>query len=132
MGAVQFIRTESGEELAVLSRAEYETLLARAGDPAAEDAASARIVEESTDAIARGKETALPEDVWEAIESGTHPVAAIRAWRRMTQAQLAKAAGVSQGFVSELEQGQKQLSITTSQKLSRALNVGWASLYPDR
>ncbi|MDO8409815.1 MAG: helix-turn-helix transcriptional regulator [Phenylobacterium sp.] len=132
MGAVQFIQTDAGEELAILSRAEYELLLARAGDPAAEDLAATAIVTRSNEDLARGADVAMPEEVWEAIEGGTHPVAAIRQWRRMTQVQLAKASGVSQGFLSELEQGQKTISISTTQKLGRALDVPWSVLAPDQ
>jgi DNA-binding XRE family transcriptional regulator len=131
MGAVQFIQTEAGEELAVLSRAEYELLLARAGDPAAEDAASAGIIAKTGEDLAQGRDFALPDEVWEARERGVHPVAAIRSWRGLTQVQLAKAAGISQGFLSDLEKGQKSLSITTAQKVSAALGVHWSAIVPD-
>lgn len=127
MSAAQFIKTEGGEELVILTRRDYDALLARAGDEAAEDAMSVRIVE---DARASG-EVALPESVWNAIEAGTHPLAAIRGWRGMTQSQLAAEAGCAQAFVSAIESGSKTPSVAVLGALAKALRVKWNQLLPD-
>jgi DNA-binding transcriptional regulator YiaG len=132
MGAPQIIHTAAGEELVVLPRADYETLLARAGDSDAEDAVTARLLAETDRAVAEGQDAALPEAVWEAIEAGAHPVAALRKWRGLTQVELAKACRLSQGFVSELEQGAKAPSLATLRVLSRVLKVPTAILMVDR
>lgn len=55
---VQIIRSESGDELVVLSRREYDALLARAGDEDAED----RLL------------GAAAEDVFARLDSGTEGV----------------------------------------------------------
>ncbi|WP_374572564.1 helix-turn-helix domain-containing protein [Phenylobacterium sp.] len=115
--AVQFIKTEAGEELAVLSRRDYDALLARAGDAAAEDRMSADIVRASEG------ETALPEAVWEKIEAGEHPIRAVREWRGLTQAELAQAAGIKQSYVSALEGRLKAGSTETLRRLASALRV---------
>jgi DNA-binding XRE family transcriptional regulator len=120
---VQIIRTESGEELVVLPRREYIALLARAGDEAAEDEMTRILGEEFKAALARGEDVALPEAVWEAIKAGESPVKVLRKHRGLTQAELAAAAGVSQGYVAELEAGRKSGAPDTLKALARALGV---------
>jgi len=130
MGAPQFIRTEAGEELVVITRADFDALLARAGDPAAEDVMTARIVERTDQALASGQDVALPESVWEEIEGGANPLAVVRKHRGLTQAKLSAAADVSQGFLSELEGGAKQPSLAVLTRLSRVLQVPGTVLFP--
>lgn len=125
---IQIIRTESGEELVVLPRREYFALLARAGEKAAEDELTARIVDEARAVQARGEEVALPEGVWRAIEGGQSPVKVLRKHRGLTQTELAAAAGVSQGYVAELEAGRKSGAPDTLKALARALGVPLAVL----
>src|SRR5437764_14860921 len=97
MGKSQIIHTD-GEDLVVIPRSEYESLLARAGDEASEDAVTARIIAALDAKIARGKDVALPAAVWAAIESGDHPVRAIRKYRGLTQRDVAERAGLRQGY----------------------------------
>ncbi len=62
-----FITTDSGEELVVLSRREYDSLLARLGDEEAEDRMTILIAEEVRQRIASGEEKLLPlEEVYPA------------------------------------------------------------------
>src|SRR5918992_1483497 len=118
---VQIIRTESGDELVVLPRREYIALCARAGDEAAEDEMTRILGEEFKAALARGEEVALPGTVWAAIESGESPVKVLRKHRGFTQAELAAAAGVSQGYGAEIEAGRKSGAPETLKALARAL-----------
>lgn len=118
--SIQTIKTEAGEELVVMSRRDYDTLLARAGDDDAEDRMTLIIAAE-----ARG-ETPLPESVSTAVLNGDSLLKALRRWRGLTQEQLAKASGINQGYLSELESGAKTGSPETLQKLGAALDVsGW-------
>jgi DNA-binding XRE family transcriptional regulator len=119
--SIQTLTTEAGEELVVLSRREYDALLARLGDEDAEDRMTLIIAAE-----ARG-ETALPEPVSKTILGGDTPLRALRRWRGMTQAQLAAAADINQGYLSELEAGTKTGSALTLAKLAGGLDVpaGW-------
>ena len=103
MAKPQIIHT-AGEDLIVISRSDYETLLARAGDEAAEDAATARIVDATSAKMARREDGTVPTSVWEAIEGGENPVRAIRKWRGLTQNEQA---GLAQGFVANMESGKK-------------------------
>ncbi|WP_276199033.1 helix-turn-helix domain-containing protein [Chelatococcus sp. XZ-Ab1] len=122
MGKPQIIHTD-GEDLVVLSRRDYEALCARAGEEAAEDAMTARIVAETRDAIARGDDVALPGAVWDAIEAGENAVRVLRKHRGLTQAALAEAVGVSQGYIAELEGGRKSGTPETLRALAKALGV---------
>ena len=119
--SIQTLTTEAGEELVVLSRRDYDALLARLGDEEAEDRMTLIIAAE-----ARGQ-TALPESVSKAILGGDTTLKALRRWRGMTQAQLAAAAEINQGYLSELEAGRKTGSSQTLARLASGLDVseGW-------
>ena len=66
---VQFLKTETGEELVVLTRRDYDSLLARLGDEEAEDRMTVRIVKEVGDRIASGEEKLVPlEEVYPAAK----------------------------------------------------------------
>src|ERR1700689_4577113 len=118
---VQFIKTESGEELVVLTRRAYDALLARAGDEEAEDRMTLLVAAE-----ARAEEP-LPEAVSAGVLRGDGLLRALRNWRDLTQVELAEAAEIGQGFLSELESRAKTPSAETIARLARALNVpaGW-------
>src|SRR5271166_3199389 len=122
MGKSQIIHTD-GEDLVVIPRSDYEALLARAGDEASEDAATARIVAETDAKIARGEDVALPAAVWAAIESGEHPVRAIRKYRGLTQMGVAKEAGLRQGYIADIEAGRKRGSASSLKAIAAALDV---------
>ena len=123
MSKPQIIRTPLGEELVVLPREEYEVLLARLGDEGAEDAVSARLIREDLEAEKRGDEIFLPLEVWEQIEAGMHPITAIRRYRGLTQVQLAGRAGITQGFLSEIENRKKTGDVSVLKRIAAALGA---------
>lgn len=123
MGKPNIITTEGGEEIVILSRRDYDALLARSGDPAAEDAVTARIIAESDKVLASGAEVALPETVFEEIEAGGNPVRVLRAFRGLTQAALAAQTGISQSYLSDMEAGRKAGTAATLKSLAAALGV---------
>ncbi|MGH6802027.1 MAG: helix-turn-helix domain-containing protein [Methyloceanibacter sp.] len=127
MSKPQIIKTERGEELIVLTRRDYDAMRARAGDEAAEDAMTARIVSESR---AR-REVAIPLAVWEEIEAAPSPIKPLRRWRKLTQAELADKAGISQGYLSEIETGKKLGDLATLRAIAGALRVGLDDVTPD-
>jgi DNA-binding XRE family transcriptional regulator len=122
VGKSQVIHTD-GEDLIVIKRSDYETLLARAGDEASEDAMTARIIDATDAKIARGEDLALPAAVWEAIESGEHPVRAIRKYRGLTQINVAEQAGLRQGYIADIEAGKKVGSAASLKAIAAALGV---------
>jgi len=113
------IKTESGDELVVLPRRDYDAMLARLGDEAAEDRMTEILIAE-----AKAKsEVALPLEVWDEIEKAASPVGPLRKWRKMSQGELAKASGISQGFLSEIETGKKVGDVKTLRAIAKALGI---------
>jgi DNA-binding XRE family transcriptional regulator len=121
MSGAQIIRTAGGEELVVLSRAEYEALLDRA-DQEAEDADDLAIYDaRKAELIAGG--VVLPLAVSAAILRGDSRLKAIRRWRKETQLNLASKTDIGQGYLSDLENGRRIGTPETLTKLARALDV---------
>ena len=118
MTGPQIIRTPGGEELVVLSRAEYEALLERA-DHEAEDADDVAIY----DARKAAGSVVLPPEVSAAILRGESRLKAIRHWRDETQLHLNFKTGIGQGYLSDLESGRRTGTPETIAKLAQALNV---------
>jgi DNA-binding XRE family transcriptional regulator len=124
---VQFIKTTNGEELAVLSKSEYERLTARA---ASEDAGVARIVRRARAALAAGREIVLPKAIVDRLAAGANPIRVLREWRGRTQAELVVSIGITQGYLSELEGGKRKGPVALHQKIARALDVPIELLLP--
>ena len=118
---VQILKTDEGEDLVVLSRRDYDALLARAGDEDAEDRMTLVIAAEAR------SDAPLPETVSAAILGGDSCLKALRTWRGLTQAELSKRSGINQGYVSELEARAKTGTQESLAKLAAALDIpaGW-------
>lgn len=66
----------------------------------------------------------LPESVLDRLAaSAEHPVKILRKFRGLTQAELATAANISRPYLTEIETGKKNGSITAMQSLALALKV---------
>ena len=113
--------TSAGEELVVITRQDYDHLIASQGFD--EDAGTARIIRETDQIVARGEDVPLPEAVWEKLEAGESPIAVIRAWRGITQTQLSQLAGLTQGYISQIEARRKHPTTENLVKIARALSV---------
>jgi DNA-binding XRE family transcriptional regulator len=121
MSLIQIVRTPSGDEMVVIPKAEYDALLALAAD-AAEDAADvatydARMAELAVDL------DPLPPQISAFLLKGDRLVAAIRKWRTMTQVEVAAAAGIAQGYLSDIEAGRRHGSKETLVRIANAMNV---------
>ena len=127
MSTPQIIRTPAGEELVVLTRAEYDALLERA-DHAAEDADDVAIYDARKAELAAGG-VVLPRAVSAAMLRGESRLKAIRTWRDATQLHLSAVTGIGQGYLSDLENGRRTGTPETIAKLAEALNVpvAWLS-----
>ena len=123
MSNVQFIKTPEGSELAVLSRSDYEALVAAARE-AEEDAAdiAAYDAAKSADPIMR---LALPAEITAAMLKGDSLLRALRKNAGLTQAELASRAGIGQGYLSEIETvgSKKSPSAETLIALAKSLDV---------
>jgi len=118
--SVQFKKTDKGE-IAILPRAEYERLVARAAE-ADEDAATARLVAHARKEVASGAPL-IPLEVAERIADGENPIRVIREWRDVTQLHLSHKANIGQGYVSDLENGRRKGTAAALRAIARALDV---------
>lgn len=118
---IQVLKTEDGSELVVMSRREFDALLARAGDEDAEDRMTLLLAAEAR------AHAPLPPQVSAAILAGESIVRAFRKWRGRTQSQLAADSGINQGYLSEVENGTKNATPETLAKIAKALDLpeGW-------
>jgi len=116
-------KSPKGDDIVILSRKEYDRLLA-AADEDGIDAAMAK------KAIARNEETLSEVEVDELLAART-PLAFWRKKRGLKQTDLAKAAGIAQGFLSEIESGLKTGDVTVLQRIAIALEISLLELVPD-
>jgi DNA-binding XRE family transcriptional regulator len=118
MNKAQRIKSPGGEDMVLLSVAEYERLI-----EAAEDLRDSFIAENSRREIESGKEELLSHVEVKELLAAKTPLAFWRKKRGLTQAALAKATGVAQGFLSEIEAGQKPGTTATLRKIADALRI---------
>jgi ribosome-binding protein aMBF1 (putative translation factor) len=116
-------KSPEGDDIVILSRKEYDQLLVAANEDAT-DALVAR------NAIAR-KEEMLSEAEMDELLAARTPLAFWRKKRGLTQTDLAKAADIAQGFLSEIESGLKTGDVTVLQRLAHALEISLLELVPD-
>lgn len=117
---VRFEKTKKGE-VAILPRAEYETLVARAAE-ADEDAGTARIVARARKEIADGAPL-IPKETVERIANGENPIRVLREWREVTQMYLTFKTGIGQGYISDLETGRRKGTTEALKRIAAVLNV---------
>jgi hypothetical protein len=122
MADVQTLRTASGEELVVLSREDYEALVALASE-AAEDEDDVAMYDARKAEMATGGETPLPQPIGAALLRGDSLLKAIRRWRGVSQTALAERTGIGQGCLSDLERRRRSGTPETFEKLAAALDV---------
>lgn len=118
----QIIKAPNGEELVVLTRAEYDALIA-AAEPYDEDADDAAIFDERMAELAAGHDARLPPEVSAAMLRGDSLLKALRNWRDITQMYLSHKTGLGQGYISDLEAGRRKGSKETLAQIAKALNV---------
>lgn len=116
-------KSPKGDDIVILSRKEYDRLLVAANEDVA-DAATAK------KAIARNEETLSETEMDELLAART-PLAFWRRKRGLTQTDLAKAAEIAQGFLSEIESGLKTGDVTVLQRIAVALEISLLELVPD-
>ena len=116
---VQFFTTPQGEDMAILAKADYETLLALA----------AEIDEDETDIAlydARKAEQspALPKEITSLMSQGMSLLKAVRKSQGKTQMYVADfKMNIGQAFLSDLESGKRKGTPETLAKLAQIYNV---------
>lgn len=123
----QFIKTEGGEELVVLTRREYDALLARSGDEAAELRATVRMTQDYFAVKASGDGANIPLWFVKLVTLQGSSIKAARKHAGCTQAELAHILDISQGHLSDLENGRRKLSEEQARKIAghTGIEAGW-------
>lgn len=114
----QIITTPSGERMIVLPEAEYERLLETLED--LEGAAAVRSFEEK---LAAGEEELIPAAMVERLLGGENPITVWREYRGLSAKALAEAAGITQPYLSQIESGKRDGTVSTMKRIAEALRV---------
>ena len=116
MNRPQVIFNESGQPVfAVIPWREYERL--------AENAGALLSDEELYDRSKTEDDESFPSAVADRLLAGQNPVSVYRSYRRMTQSELAAAAGINAVYLSQIETGKRTGSAKTLAALARVLKV---------
>lgn len=108
------ITTPQGETLVILPLEEYERLIDRA------DISQAERVKSD---IAAGRDEFVPGDVVSRLVAGENPVRVWRSHRGLSARDLATRAGLSAPYISEIESGKKEGSVSALKKIADVLAV---------
>ena len=121
----QIIHASNGEELVVLTRAAYDALIAAAPDVAIDDddAADLAMLRKARAEWKAAGQPVVPLQVVRRVQAGDTYLKAFRAERGLTQGELAKRAGIAQGYLSEIESERKTPNATTRDALAKALDI---------
>ncbi len=116
--AVQIITSPAGDRLVVMPESDYDALV-----EAAEDAHDLRAVDRFKAALAAGEEELVPAAAVQRMLEGEHPIRVWRELRGLRAAEVAKQCGVSAAYLSEIETGKKEGSLSVIKKIAEALGV---------
>lgn len=114
----QIITTPAGDRLVVLPEADYEALVA-----AAEDAADIATVRRFKERLASGEEELVPAAIVGRLVAGENAIRVWREHRGLSASSLAEKAGIAQAFLSQIETGKRDGTVTTLKKIADALAV---------
>lgn len=115
---IQIITSPAGERLVVLPADEYEALVQAKED--AEDLAEGL---HSLGRIERGETELLPAAMVNRMLDGENLVRVWREHRGFRAKALAAAAGISATYLSEIETGKRDGTVSTMKKIAEALGV---------
>lgn len=127
MNAITFRPIREDADTVTLSRADFEALTEML-----EDAADIEALLQAKAAIERGEDELIPLELSKTILAGTNPVLAFRGYRGLSQQTLAREAGISASYLSEIENGRKPGSLDAMIRLAGVLRVPLESLLPPR
>lgn len=119
MNEPRIIRTPGGEELVLLTLEEYE------------DLRDSLIAAERTQALAAGREELISSEELDVYLASPTPLAFWRKKRNLTQTSLARDVGVSQNFLSDVENGKAMGDVMLYAKLARRLKLSIEDLVPE-
>jgi ribosome-binding protein aMBF1 (putative translation factor) len=118
MNKPDIITTPSGDRLAIMPLADYESLVA-----SAEQSSDVRAYDEAKRRIASGEDELVPSEFANRILDGENPVRVWREYRGMSAKDLAAKTGLSPAYISQIETGDRDGSFETMKKIAQALSV---------
>lgn len=116
--SVQIIERNGKPEWAVIPYKAYLQLVEQA-----EALQDLRDYDSAKEALNRGEEELIPEEVVYALLDGKNPIKVWRVYRGLSQSQLAKAAGISIAYLSQLETGRRKGSTEVLSALAKILEL---------
>jgi DNA-binding XRE family transcriptional regulator len=116
---IQTTISPDGQRLVTMTAEEYQDLI------------DARDAEAAMRAVAAGTLQKLSGEDVDAYLAAATPLAFWRRHRGFTQADMAQAAGVSQPWLAQLENGKREGSVSVYQRLARLLRLSVDELLPD-
>jgi len=119
--------TPNGEEMVVLSRKDYEALLQRLDR--AEDLEDSLAIADFEKKLAAGQEELIPSEFVDRMVDGESPVRVWREYRGLSAKDLAANAGISTAYLSEIETGKKDGSVSALKSIADALKLDLDDLY---
>lgn len=114
----QIIEKNGRPEFAVIPYKDYQHFL-----ELLEDEVDARAVAEFHESYAAGREFLVPDEIVRRELAGESPIKLWREHRGLTQQELAKLAGISKPYLSQIETGKRQGTVETLSALARSLDV---------
>lgn len=111
---LQKIVTPGGETMVVLPLAEYEALI---------DAVDVATAEKVLADVAAGRDEFIPSAMVDRMLNGENPIRVWREYRGLSAAALSEQAGISAAYLSELETGKKQGSVSALASIAAALKL---------
>lgn len=114
----QIITTPSGDRLVVIPEAEFHSLR-----EAFEDHEDREAIRSFQRKLAAGEEELVPSEVVDRILDGENKVRVWRSYRGMSARDLSSATGLSAPYISEIEGGKKEGSISAMKKIAEALKA---------
>lgn len=114
----QIIITPRGDRLVVIPEADFLAMR-----EAIEDREDAEAVAQFYARLEAGQEELIPADVVDRLLDGENPVRVWRDHRGLSARDLAKAAGISASYLSQIESGARSGSFDTIKKIAAALRL---------
>jgi DNA-binding XRE family transcriptional regulator len=116
--SVQIIERDGKPEWAVIPYSAYLQLVEQA-----EALQDLRDYDSVKEALNRGEEELIPEEVVYALLDGKSPIKVWREQRGLSQSQLAGAAGISVAYLSQLETGKRKGSTEVLGAIAKVLQL---------
>jgi len=116
---VQYLEKNGEPEYAVIPVDVYRQLLEQA-----EDAEDIRAADKAMREIENGEDEIIPGSVVDALINGTkHPLRIWREYRDLTQDALAEKVGVGKSYISQIETGRREGSVSVYRAIAKALQI---------